>query len=377
MPPLSLYVHIPWCIKKCPYCDFNSHAKKAELPESAYIDALLLDLLLDIEKYAITRSIHSIFIGGGTPSLFSPESLDRLIAGIRQCVILEADLEITLEANPGTFESEKFKEFNALGINRLSIGVQSFNDDLLTKLGRVHLGQEAIKAAEIAHDAGFTNFNLDLMFGLPGAVSGDSEKDIATALALQPTHISFYQLTLEPNTLFHKYPPKLPDDEFIFTTQNHCQGLLGDKGYQQYEISAYAQPGKQCQHNVNYWQFGDYLGIGAGAHGKITTSLPHQITRSFKAKSPELYLKNPSENGGSQTISIAELPLEFIMNQLRLRSGFTMSNYQATTGLDKASLEPALSLCMEQDLITNQNDCYNCTEKGWNFLDSILEKFLA
>jgi putative oxygen-independent coproporphyrinogen III oxidase len=377
LPPLSLYVHIPWCIKKCPYCDFNSHAKKAELPESAYIDALLLDLSLDIEKYAITRPIHSIFIGGGTPSLFSPEALDRLIAGIRQHVTFEENLEITLEANPGTFESEKFKEFNKLGINRLSIGVQSFNDGLLTKLGRVHSGQEAVKAAEIAHYAGFTNFNLDLMFGLPGAIPGDSEKDVSTAIALKPTHISFYQLTLEPNTLFHKYPPKLPDDEFIFTTQKHCQTLLADNGYQQYEISAYSQPGKECRHNVNYWQFGDYLGIGAGAHGKITRKLPDQIIRATKAKSPELYLQNPSQSGGNQTISITELPLEFIMNQLRLRQGFTLGAYQESTGLDVTTLQPALRTCIAEELIILKGNQYTCTEKGWNFLDSVLEKFIS
>jgi putative oxygen-independent coproporphyrinogen III oxidase len=347
------------------------------MPESTYIDALLNDLAFDLERYAITRPIHSIFIGGGTPSLFSPESLDRLIAGIRQRVKFEETLEITLEANPGTFESEKFKEFNKLGINRLSIGIQSFNDDLLGKLGRVHSGQNAIKAAEIAHDAGFTNFNLDLMFGLPGAVAGDSEKDVATAIALEPTHISFYQLTLEPNTLFHKYPPKLPDDEFIFTTQKHCQGLLADNGYQQYEISAYSQAGKECRHNGNYWQFGDYLGIGAGAHGKISLSLPDQIIRSFKPKSPEVYLQNPSANGDSQAITANELPLEFMMNQLRLRSGFTLEHYQTATGLDACTLEPALSDCQKQGLITLENSYYACTDKGWNFLDSVLGKFIA
>jgi putative oxygen-independent coproporphyrinogen III oxidase len=377
LPPLSLYVHIPWCIKKCPYCDFNSHAKKAELPESAYIDALLNDLTADLEHYAITRPIQSIFIGGGTPSLFSPESLDRLIAGIDRRTALDKDIEITLEANPGTFESTKFKEFKALGINRLSIGVQSFNDDLLTKLGRVHSGQEAVKAAEIAHHAGFTHFNLDLMFGLPGAIPGDSEKDVATAIALKPTHISFYQLTLEPNTLFHKYPPKLPDDEFIFTTQKHCQGLLADNGYRQYEISAYSQPGKECRHNVNYWQFGDYLGIGAGAHGKITEALPNQITRTFKPKSPELYLQNPSQNGGRLAIAIHELPIEFIMNQLRLRRGFTLNHYQNMTGLPANTLEPALSDCQKQGLITLEKGYYACTDKGWDFLDTVLGKFIA
>jgi putative oxygen-independent coproporphyrinogen III oxidase len=377
LPPLSLYVHIPWCIKKCPYCDFNSHAAKADLPESAYIDALLNDLTADLERYAITRPIHSIFIGGGTPSLFSPESLDRLIAGIRQHVKFEETLEITLEANPGTFESEKFKEFNALGINRLSIGIQSFNDDLLAKLGRVHSGQNAIRAAEIAHDAGFANFNLDLMFGLPGAVPGDSEQDVKTAIDLKPTHISFYQLTLEPNTLFHKYPPKLPDDEFIYTTQKNCQGLLADSGHQQYEISAYAQPDRECKHNVNYWQFGDYLGIGAGAHGKITTHLPNQITRTAKAKSPEVYLNNPVNNGSSQAIKIDKLPLEFVMNQLRLRSGFTLSHYFTVTGLPATTLQPALSDCQKQGLIKLENCYYACTDKGWNFLDTVLGKFIA
>jgi putative oxygen-independent coproporphyrinogen III oxidase len=377
LPPLSLYVHIPWCIKKCPYCDFNSHAVKAELPETAYIDALLLDLSLEIEKYAISRPIQSIFIGGGTPSLFSPESLDRLLAGIRGRTALEANSEITLEANPGTFESEKFKEFNALGINRLSVGVQSFNDGLLAKLGRVHSGQEAVKAAEIAHQAGFANFNLDLMFGLPGALPRDSENDVLTAIDLKPSHISFYQLTLEPNTLFHKFPPKLPDDESIFKTQKLCQQHLTDNGYQQYEISAYSQHGKQCRHNHNYWQFGDYLGIGAGAHGKITTNSPDQITRTAKAKSPEAYLGNPTNNGSNQTIAINELPLEFIMNQLRLRNGFTLNHYRSMTGLAASTLEPALSDCQEQGLIVLDNGFYACTDKGWDFLDSVLGKFVA
>jgi putative oxygen-independent coproporphyrinogen III oxidase len=375
--PLSLYVHIPWCIKKCPYCDFNSHAIKAATPETAYINALLIDLTSNLKLYAINRPIQSIFIGGGTPSLFSPESIDRLLAGIRQQCSLEANLEITLEANPGTFESTKFKEFNALGINRLSIGIQSFNNQLLTKLGRVHSGQEAVKAAEIAHEAGFSNFNLDLMFGLPGAISGDSEKDIAIAIQLKPTHISFYQLTLEPNTWFHKFPPKLPDDESIFSTQKNCQRLLAENGYQQYEISAYAQPDRQCGHNVNYWQFGDYLGIGAGAHGKITTQLPLHISRTAKAKSPEAFLNNPANNGISQTIPVDELPLEFVMNHLRLRSGFTLEHYQNMTGLAASTLQPALSDCEKQSLITLENGFYVCTDKGWNFLDNVLGNFIA
>ncbi len=376
MPPLSLYIHIPWCIKKCPYCDFNSHAVKGDTPEAAYIDALLNDLSKDLRLYNITRPISSIFIGGGTPSLFSPEAINRLLRGIEQQITLKTDIEITLEANPGTFESHKFAEFRALGINRLSIGIQSFNDKLLNKLGRVHSAHEAIIATEIAHQAGFENFNLDLMFGLPDSSPDDSKTDIATAIGLKPTHISFYQLTLEPNTYFHKFPPQLPNDELIFSMQKHCQKLLADQGYQQYEVSAYSQPGLQCKHNVNYWQFGDYLGIGAGAHGKITQALPQQIIRSFKPKSPEQYLTDTHKNGGSEVISITELPLEFIMNHLRLKQGFTLDTYQATTGLDITTLEPALSACLKQELLIHENNHYYCSEQGWNFMDNILEKFM-
>jgi oxygen-independent coproporphyrinogen-3 oxidase len=375
--PLSLYIHIPWCIKKCPYCDFNSHAVKSELPESAYITALLNDLAFDIRRYNITRPISSIFIGGGTPSLFSPESINRLLRGIAQQLTLKEGLEVTIEANPGTFESHKFAEFRALGVNRLSIGIQSFNDELLKKLGRVHSAQEAVHAAEIAHQSGFDNFNLDLMFGLPGASPDSSKIDIETAISLNPTHISFYQLTLEPNTWFHKFPPKLPDDESIFRTQKDCQQLLADHGYQQYEVSAYSKPGRQCLHNLNYWQFGDYLGIGAGAHGKISQSLPQAIIRSFKPKSPEQYLSNSHQNGGAEVIAVAELPLEFIMNHLRLKRGFTLDAYQAATGLALTTLDPALSACVKQNLLIRQHNHYYCSEQGWNFLDNILEKFIA
>ncbi|MDD5462277.1 MAG: radical SAM family heme chaperone HemW [Methylococcales bacterium] len=376
MPPLSLYIHIPWCIKKCPYCDFNSHAIKADTPEAGYIDALLSDLARDLQLYGNLRPISSIFMGGGTPSLFSPESFDRLLCGIKEQVMLKDGLEITLEANPGTFESHKFAEFRALGINRLSIGIQSFDDRLLKKLGRVHSAQEAVAAAEIARHAGFENFNLDLMFGLPDSSPDNSKKDVATAISLKPAHISFYQLTLEPNTYFHKYPPQLPNDELIFNTQKDCQKLLADHGYQQYEVSAYSQPGLHCRHNVNYWQFGDYLGIGAGAHGKITQTLPHQITRSFKPKSPEQYLNDTHKNSGDHMIAVAELPLEFLMNHLRLKQGFTAESYQSATGLAIATLEPALSECLQQELIIHQDNRFYCSERGWNFMDNVLEKFM-
>jgi len=259
----------------------------------------------------------------------------------------------------------------------LSIGIQSFNEAMLKKLGRVHSGQEAQRAAEIAHQAGFDNFNLDLMFGLPEGNLDISRTDIDTAIKLKPKHISFYQLTLEPNTYFHKFPPKLPEDELIFATQQHCQQLLAEHGYRQYEVSAYSQPDSQCRHNVNYWQFGDYLGIGAGAHGKITQQLPDAIMRTFKTKSPEQYLNNPANNGGVETIAVADLPLEFVMNHLRLKQGFTEAHYQAYTGLSIASLEPALSTCIKQNLLIQQDCHYYCTQQGWNFLDNILEKFIA
>ncbi len=377
MPPLSLYIHIPWCIKKCPYCDFNSHAIKADTPETAYIDALLSDLALDLQLYGISRPVGSIFIGGGTPSLFSPESFHRLLAGISQQVALADNLEITLEANPGTFEINKFAEFRSLGINRLSIGIQSFNDTLLQKLGRVHSGQEAMRAAECAHQAGFDNFNLDLMFGLPDAGANSSKADVEAAISLNPTHISFYQLTLEPNTYFHKFPPRLPDDDVIFSTQQVCQALLADHDYQQYEISAYSRPGFQCRHNLNYWQFGDYLGIGAGAHGKLSLALPDRIVRTFKPKSPEQYLRDSHKNGGADRIARTDLPLEFIMNHLRLKQGFSAARYEATTVLAIDTLEPALSSCLKQHLLTSRDGHYYCSEKGWNFLDSVLEKFCS
>jgi oxygen-independent coproporphyrinogen-3 oxidase len=375
LPPLSLYVHIPWCIQKCPYCDFNSHAVKDPIPEQRYVQALLADLQRDLSYFEIDRPISSIFIGGGTPSLFSPEAIDRLLTGVRKLVKLEVTAEITLEANPGTVENQKFTEFRALGINRLSIGIQSFNDRHLKKLGRIHDASQALAAVEMAQQAGFENFNLDLMFGLPEQSIAESLADIKTAIDLNPPHLSFYQLTLEPNTYFHRYPPKLPEDELIFAAQQACQQLLAEQGYQQYEISAYSKVGARCQHNLNYWQFGDYLGIGAGAHGKISRSLPEAIVRSVKKRSPAEYLS--SDNHASYTpIAVTELPLEFVMNHLRLRQGFTLAKYHATTGLSLNTLEPALSQAIAAGLLIKQEQGYYCSETGWNFLDIILEKFI-
>ena len=387
LPPLSLYIHIPWCIQKCPYCDFNSHAVKDSLPEMRYVQALLTDLQRDIEFFAIDRPIQSIFIGGGTPSLFSPEAIDALLIGVRQLLCLKNTAEITLEANPGTFESHKFAEFRALGINRLSIGIQSFNDKHLKKLGRIHDAKQAFIAVDMAQQAGFENFNLDLMFGLPEQTVDESLADIKTSIALNPPHLSFYQLTLEPNTYFHRYPPKLPEDELIFTAQQSCQKLLAEHDYLQYEVSAYSKIGAQCQHNLNYWQFGDYIGIGAGAHGKISRSLPDNIVRTMKPKSPQTYLS--SYNHG-ETVAKAstlltdtqsfipkkELPIEFVMNHLRLKQGFSLSGYQKATGLSIDTLEPVLSNAIAEGLLIQEEQFYFCSETGWNFLDVILQKFI-
>jgi oxygen-independent coproporphyrinogen-3 oxidase len=371
---LGLYIHIPWCIKKCPYCDFNSHALKTEAPEQQYISVLLKDLQQDLRLLDTPVTIRSIFIGGGTPSLFSAGAFEDLLTGIAKLVTLPEDLEITLEANPGTFESNKFAAYRALGINRLSIGIQSFNPHHLQRLGRVHSAEEALTAIEIAHQAGFERLNLDLMFGLPDQSRAAMIKDVETAIAMQPSHISFYQLTLEPNTYFHKFPPKLPADDHIFLGQQRCQQLLAEAGYAQYEISAYAKKGDRCQHNVNYWQFGDYLGIGAGAHGKLSISRPEKILRTVKPKSPEQYLNNVQST--ITEVVIDELPLEYLMNQLRLKSGFNLDHYQLMTGLKAMTLEPGLTTCVDQGLLIKQDKRFFCSAKGWNFLDDILENFM-
>jgi oxygen-independent coproporphyrinogen-3 oxidase len=371
---LSLYIHIPWCIKKCPYCDFNSHALKTEAPEQDYINALLRDFQQDLKLLKSPVTIHSIFIGGGTPSLFSAEAFDTLLTAIGKLVTLQEGLEITLEANPGTFESNKFAEYRSIGINRLSIGIQSFNDQHLQKLGRIHSAAESLAAIEIAHKSGFDNLNLDLMFGLPEQSSEEMLHDVKTAIAMQPSHISFYQLTLEPNTYFHKFPPKLPEHESIFLAQQQCHQLLAEAGYQQYEISAYAKNNVACQHNLNYWQFGDYIGIGAGAHGKLSLSMPNKIIRTLKPKGPEQYLNH--EASSLSQINVAELPLEYLMNQLRLKAGFKLEHYQLTTGLDKSTLQPALTDLVNRGLLIQQKQHFFCSEQGWNFLDDILESFI-
>jgi len=371
---LGLYIHIPWCIKKCPYCDFNSHAVNAETPEKQYIETLLKDLEQDLKLLKEKRVISSIFIGGGTPSLFSANSFDTLLTGISKLIPLKDNLEITLEANPGTFESQKFADYRSIGINRLSIGIQSFNNQHLKELGRVHSAEEAITAVEIAHQSGFDNFNLDLMFGLPSQSNAEMLNDVQTAIKLQPSHISFYQLTLEPNTYFHKFPPKLPESDDIYIGQRQAQQVLADAGFIQYEISAYAKNNIQCQHNLNYWQFGDYLGIGAGAHGKLNLSQPNNIVRTMKYKKPEQYLQDC--HAMLTTIQVSDLSLEYVMNQLRLKAGFNLKHYPLVTGLNISSLQPALAECLAEGLLIKQSDQILCSEKGWDFLDHILEKFM-
>jgi len=371
---LGLYIHIPWCIKKCPYCDFNSHAVNEEMPEKQYIDVLLKDLAQELELLDEPKIIDSIFIGGGTPSLFSAESFDTLLTGVAGLIPLKEGVEITLEANPGTFESQKFADYRAIGINRLSIGIQSFNNQYLKKLGRVHSAEEALAAVEIARQAGFDNFNLDLMFGLPEQNNSEMLRDVQTAIQLQPSHISFYQLTLEPNTYFHKFPPKLPETDQLFVGQLLAQKALIEAGFMQYEISAYAKGGAKCQHNLNYWRFGDYLGIGAGAHGKLSLSRPEHIIRTVKHKKPAHYLQDYVSS--LVTIEKNDLPLEYMMNQLRLREGFNLHDYQVTTGLQMSSLQPGLFDCLKEGLLIQSNEQYLCSEKGWDFVDSILEKFM-
>jgi oxygen-independent coproporphyrinogen-3 oxidase len=364
-------------VRKCPYCDFNSHEAKAGIPEAQYIDALLTDLQSDLSLLSAQRPIHSIFMGGGTPSLFSATALECLLTGIKQYLVLEDNCEITLEANPGTFESAKFQHYRALGINRLSIGIQSFNDQHLQKLGRIHTCANALSAVEMAQQAGFENINLDFMFGLPEQTAAEAMFDIETAIALKPTHISFYQLTLEPNTYFHKFPPQLPDEDAIYSAQKVCQQRLAEHGYQQYEISAYAQAGRQSQHNRNYWQFGDYLGIGAGAHGKISLALPSGILRTVKPKNPEQYIKQAGTPTQQAAIARDQLPIEFLMNHLRLITGFNLPDYQCLTGLDLASLEPGLTQCLQQQLLIQEGQRIYCSAKGWDFLDVVLEKFCS
>lgn len=377
MIPLSLYIHVPWCIRKCPYCDFNSHQAPDELPEARYIETLLADLRQETEKDD-GRRFSSIFIGGGTPSLFGADSIARLLDGINDISPLENDIEITLEANPGTFEQQRFTDYRNAGINRLSIGIQSYNAAHLKVLGRVHDSAEALNAAAIAKQAGFDNFNLDLMFGLPEQTIDEALSDLQTAIDCAPSHLSWYQLTLEPNTLFHHQQPTLPDHEDLWDMQNAGQALLRSNHYQHYEVSAYSQADKQCQHNRNYWEFGDYIGIGAGAHGKITCE-NSGIYRYQKYRQPKQYMEK-AQAGEFRTASTqlteSDLPFEFMLNALRLKHGIALPLYEARTGQTWNSVEPKIIEAEQLGLLVRKNGRLYCTEQGWRFLDNTLSLFL-
>ncbi|MGH9350965.1 MAG: radical SAM family heme chaperone HemW [Terriglobia bacterium] len=377
-PPLSLYVHLPWCVRKCPYCDFNSHSLKTGLPEIEYAAALLRDLDQDLPRVT-GRRVETIFFGGGTPSLFKPESIARILNGIRRRVSVANDAEITLEANPGTVERGRFAEYKASGVTRLSIGVQSFNTRHLEALGRIHSADEAIRAAEEAHAASLTNFNLDLMYGLPDQNIAQACADVEQALSLEPAHISHYQLTLEPNTLFYARPPVLPDDEMIWQMQQACQSLLAGNGYAQYEISAYAQTGQQCRHNLNYWRFGDYLGIGAGAHGKLTDVLQDRILRLWKLKHPDAYLSaagTPAGIGAATEIANDDRIFEFMLNRLRLLEGFNALDFESLTGLPFSRTRPALEQIQTRGLLQVTKGQWKPTLRGHAYLNDLQAHFL-
>ena len=375
LPPLALYIHIPWCVRKCPYCDFNSHAAGPSLPEEEYVDALLADLDQDL-GHVHGRDLTSIFFGGGTPSLFSAKALGRLLQGVQQRVPFASDIEITLEANPGTFEQAKFRDYRSLGINRLSIGVQSFQEAKLKDLGRIHNGDEAIRAADMARAAGFDNFNLDLMYGLPEQSIEDALYDLRTAIAQGPTHLSWYQLTMEPNTVFWSQPPQLPEDDLLWDIQEAGQALLAAEGYAQYEVSAYAQANRQARHNLNYWSFGDFLGIGAGAHAKLSAP-DGRIVRTWKTRLPKDYL-DPAKafQAGERVLDAEELPFEFLMNVLRLTEGAPAALFEQRTGLPLASLEQARREAEARQLLQSDPQRLVATAEGQLFLNDLLQHFL-
>ncbi|MET3130608.1 putative oxygen-independent coproporphyrinogen III oxidase [Oxalobacteraceae bacterium GrIS 1.11] len=375
LPPLSLYIHFPWCVKKCPYCDFNSHEVRGGFPEEAYLAALRLDLEMAL-PLIWGRKIYTIFIGGGTPSLMSAAGLDRLMSDVRTLLPLDGAAEITMEANPGTFEAEKFKSYRASGINRLSIGIQSFNGRHLQALGRIHDEHEARRAIEIAH-ANFDNFNLDLMYALPSQTLAEARQDIDTALAFAPPHLSLYHLTLEPNTLFAKYPPTLPDDDASADIQDMIAEVTAAAGFGQYEVSAYAQPGRRARHNLNYWEFGDYLGIGAGAHSKL--SFPHRVLRQARYKQPKAYLeavKNGNPVQEEAEIGRDDMGFEFMLNALRLNGGFAPNLFAERTGLALNAIDKTLNEAEAKGLLYRDHQIIKPTDLGQRFLNDLQQMFL-
>ena len=380
LPPLSLYVHLPWCLKKCPYCDFNSHERRvgvdAAAQQTLYVDALLADLQASL-PLVWGRPVVSVFIGGGTPSLFEPEAIDRLIGGVRALLPLAPGCEITLEANPGTFERERFAAFGGAGVTRLSVGVQSFDDAHLRAIGRVHDGAHARAALEEAARA-FDTFNLDLMYALPGQTLAQLEQDLRTALAFAPPHLSIYHLTIEPNTLFAKFPPALPDEDIAWAMLDRITEQTAPAGLERYEVSAYAREGHRCRHNLNYWQFGDYLGIGAGAHGKL--SFPQRIVRQVRHRQPELYMARALAGDAiaqEQPVTRRELPFEYMLNALRLKDGFTLTHYMERTGLPPSTVQPALDEALQRGWLEQHGPVWRPSARGFDFLSDLQQLFLA
>jgi oxygen-independent coproporphyrinogen-3 oxidase len=385
LPPLALYVHLPWCLKKCPYCDFNSHEiargggvvdNAAAMPEQRYVESLVADLEAAL-PLIWGRSIHSIFIGGGTPSLFSPEAIDRLLGDLRARLQLEPDCEITLEANPGTFEKDRFRAFRQAGVTRLSVGVQSFDDAHLKALGRVHDSAQAIAAVQEAALA-FDTFNIDLMYALPGQTMAALEGDMVQALALMPPHLSVYHLTIEPNTYFAKFPPAIPNEDLAYAMLDRITEMTAGAGMDRYEVSAYAKRGHRCRHNLNYWQFGDYLGIGAGAHSKI--SFPHRVVRQVRYREPRLYMDNSLAGQAvaqDEEVSRADLPFEFMLNALRLREGFALAQFTERTGLSLSAVERPLQEAERRALIERDLARVRPTGRGFDFLSDLQQLFLA
>jgi putative oxygen-independent coproporphyrinogen III oxidase len=410
---LALYVHMPWCVRKCPYCDFNSHQLNSAAPDDSYIEALLRDFDLELPRLA-GRRIDTVFFGGGTPSLFRPEDFERLLGALRRRIEFAADAEITLEANPGTIERGRFAGYRDAGINRVSLGAQTFAPHALEMLGRIHSAEDTHRAVEELRAAELANFNLDLMYALPHQTLEAALADVRTACALGPAHISHYQLTLEPGTVFHARPPPLPDEDAAWDMQSACQRLLAEAGYAQYEVSAYALDGRRCRHNLNYWRFGDYVGIGAGAHGKLGLALPQGILRTVKPKQPRVYLEQVLQGstllgsaqqgstiGESSVIAEKDLPFEFMLNSLRLNEGFSLQQYQRQTGLEWASIEHRIAAAIGRGLleartperrVTDPAGCkptdpldwntpdrpgWKATELGRRFLNDLLLSFLA
>ncbi|MDJ0024020.1 radical SAM family heme chaperone HemW [Pantoea eucrina] len=373
LPPLSLYIHIPWCVQKCPYCDFNSHALKGEVPHLEYVQHLLQDLEQDLPLTA-GREVRTIFIGGGTPSLLSSHAMQTLMDGVRARLTLAADAEITMEANPGTVEADRFSGYQAAGINRISIGVQSFSPQKLERLGRIHGPQEAKRAAELAAALGLRSFNLDLMHGLPDQSLEEALDDLRQAIALNPPHLSWYQLTIEPNTLFGSRPPQLPDDDALWDIYEQGHQLLTAAGYQQYETSAYAKPGYRCEHNLNYWRFGDYLGIGCGAHGKLTQA-DGRIVRTVKTRHPRGFMKG-NYLDKQHEVADEDKPFEFFMNRFRLLEAAPRAEFQRYTGLDEQTIRPQMEQAIAAGYVTESASEWQITEKGKLFLNSLLELFM-